>query len=333
MQGLVLLLLIFLVVMVALVIAAIVHKSVSGTFEFPAPPELMSDEEKAFIENPELVTKLYYFINAEYTSMFVYYIPGIDAPDPITLLNKNINFIRASKTHMKKHVTNIEYEIKMLELEANMGKIDKKVSANSIGILNKFIEYANHEIDIAYNNAFRDINYAKNIKKGIFLIPLRVESPDGTTHAITIIIDYDNKRFIKINPHGYMEEFSHKEITTWFLYYLKDQIPHSKEFDVIDLAELTSKYTCPVFQGSFKELAGLCVLWSLYISFLFIKNDQTKFDSMVNAHARNAKWTQRRLQNFAFKIFKDFEDLIVDIPIDEIDQTIIGEPIAKPKGY
>ena len=58
-------LLIFLVVLVAITFLAVLKHSVYGKFEFPAPPELLGDEEKAFIENSELVSKLYQFINKE----------------------------------------------------------------------------------------------------------------------------------------------------------------------------------------------------------------------------------------------------------------------------
>jgi len=327
----IIILLVLLVIIVAIGIAVLISKSVAGTFEFPAPPELLSPEEKAFIDRPELVGKLCAFISKNQSKIFIDMLPDTKVTKEVVVTNHNIAFHDFCCDEIGKIYDDFESEMDSLIIRHQ----NDELSDDHVQDFREIYE-ENKQRRIKRINKLKLKNVSDTIKKldkinsGIVVIPLGFINGDSA-HATCLIIDYENKRFITIDPHvlpkSYYAQMMWKIVDDIMI-----TLERVRNFKSVDLASEASKYKCPIFQGSFDEKFGLCTIWQLYITFLFVKNKESKYQEMLNAHARNAKWTQRRLQNFAFTLYKKYQREIDAVAIFN-ESPITGEVYPKSKGY
>lgn len=137
---------------------------------------------------------------------------------------------------------------------------------------------------------------------------------DEGLHATSILIDFDNKKMIYIDPHFVRISTSSYDGFLEVRKHIIEINPAMSDFwygNINDLINLDN--SCPIFQGSLQEKLGLCPMWSTYLLALFAINDIADYERIVGFHKRNVDWTKLNLQQFMYTIYKKYKKEIDSI--------------------
>ncbi len=265
------------------------------------PNYIESNEFKLFVNNPQKISNLHNFLQTHSSDVLKFVVNKYGSGD-IMVLNEAM----CESVYLNRLKTSKESRDKMMKYQDDEYFADVK----------KMIESEEQILEERRKNTEKE--FAKyNKKNGKIIQPARVSS-NSQTHATSIMVDFDNRQIIYIDPHF---QDTANDSYNCFLD-MRSQIiknnPEIEEFWYGNLSDLVNfRSYCPVFQGSFSE-QGLCPFWNIYMLSIFCLNDIIKFDDIIDHHFRNVKWTQRNLQEFIFTIYKKFEKNIENIQHSEL---------------
>jgi hypothetical protein len=131
-------------------------------------------------------------------------------------------------------------------------------------------------------------------------------------HAESLLIDKNSKEILLIDPHVKPNgEFKLDVIK--FINNLKFNSEIFREYKFFTLSDYHyySDIKCGIFQGSFIENKGLCVLWNVYMQLLFAINPRNKFKQIIKIHDKNPRFTKYKLEVFAYEFYEMFKNNII----------------------
>lgn len=286
-------LIIILIIVITLIITQNDILGASGGYVYPVEPSLLSESEKEFLNDDTKVSKLIQFLQRNRMKVLEYILtnesnvkilPQYDLRD-VTKLSRYEN---------KQLANDINDQINETNLEVEQGITPEEDGKNII----KQLKVVRQSLSIVTDKHYKSF-------PGVIVQPITIDE-----HAVGLIINYNTKQILYIDPHAQNMSLESVKKFAILLKKILKKNPMMHDFQMKTLLELAIQYSCPIFQGSFKEKKGLCTLWSVYILSLYALNKPSDFEKIISAHARNAPWTKRRLQNLGYKIYTAFKEEI-----------------------
>jgi hypothetical protein len=171
---------------------------------------------------------------------------------------------------------------------------------------------------------------------GIDVQQSRKNVPDAQ-HAESLLIDKNNKEIILLDPH--VKPFGEFKLNVMkFIHNIQfnSEIFREYKFSTLSDYHYYPDIKCGIFQGSFIENKGMCVLWNVYIQLLFAINPRNKVKQIIKIHDKNPRFTKYKLEVFAYEFYETFKDDIIrlhNLPTFDRNESFHG-PIsnsAKPE--
>lgn len=268
----------------------------SGGYVYPAEPSLLSESEKEFLNDDTKVSKLIQFLQGNTMKVLEYILTNKSNVKilPLYDLRDKTKLLRYENKQLANDINDI---INETNLEVEHGMTPEEYGKNKI----KQLKVMRQTLGIVTDKHYKSF-------PGVIVQPIAIDE-----HAVGLIINYITKQMLYIDSHAQYTSYGSSEKFATLVGKILKKNPMMHDFQFRFIYDLTKHYSCPIFQGSFKEKKGLCTLWSVYLLSLYALNKPSDFEKIISVHARNAPWTKRRLQDLGYKIYTKFKKEIDQI--------------------